>query len=281
MSGNTKVANRGGLLGRWQHIEYVMGFNLDRRLFEVLRCMPTVPGAVGAFRRQALSDIGGVSGVTMAEDTDVTLAIGRAGWHVAYAPDARAWTDAPATLGDLWRQRYRWAFGTLQAVWKHAAALWRPGEGRIGRRALPYLLLFQIVLPLLGPLVDVFALYGLLFLDPLTVAAYWLGFTALQLLTAVYAFRLDREPLRPLWALPLQQFVYRQVMYLVLIESLISALRGLRIGWQRVRRTGNFELAPSAVASAPPAAPGRARRPATNGRTEDHRDRSRRTRQGA
>jgi cellulose synthase/poly-beta-1,6-N-acetylglucosamine synthase-like glycosyltransferase len=247
----------------------------------VLRCMPTVPGAVGAFRREALTDIGGVSGVTMAEDTDVTIAIGRAGWHVAYAADACAWTDAPATLGDLWRQRYRWAFGTLQAVWKHRAALWRPGEGRIGRRALPYLLLFQIVLPLLGPLVDVFALYGLLFLDPLTVAAYWLGFTGLQLVTAVYAFRLDREPLWPLWALLLQQFVYRQVMYLVLVESLISALRGLRIGWQRVRRTGRFELAPSPAASAPPGAPGRARSPATNGRPADHLGRSRRTRRGA
>jgi len=247
VSGNTKVANRKGLLGRWQHIEYVMGFNLDRRLFEVLRCMPTVPGAVGAFRRAALNDIGGVSGATMAEDTDITVAIGRAGWHVAYAGDAYAWTEAPSTLGDLWRQRYRWAFGTLQAVWKHRAALWRPGERRIGRRALPFLLCFQITLPLLAPLVDVFALYGLLFLNPLTVTAYWLGFTALQLVIAVYAFRLDREPLKPLWALPLQQLVYRQVMYLVLIESLISAFYGLRIGWQSVRRTGEFDAAPPAA----------------------------------
>ena len=55
VSGNTKVGNRGGLLGRWQHIEYVMGFNLDRRLFDVLQCMPTVPGAIGAFRREALA----------------------------------------------------------------------------------------------------------------------------------------------------------------------------------------------------------------------------------
>jgi cellulose synthase/poly-beta-1,6-N-acetylglucosamine synthase-like glycosyltransferase/peptidoglycan/xylan/chitin deacetylase (PgdA/CDA1 family) len=246
VSGNTKVANRRGLLGRWQHIEYVMGFNLDRRLYEVLRCMPTVPGAIGAFRRSALDQIGGVSGATLAEDTDITIAIGRDGWNVVFADDACAWTDAPPTLGNLWRQRYRWAYGTLQAVWKHRAAMWRHGEGRIGRRALPLLLLFQILLPLLAPLVDIFALYGLLFLNPLTVVAYWLAFTLIQMVIAVYAFRLDGESLRPLWALPLQQFVYRQLMYLVLIESVISALRGLRIGWQRVRRTGEFDLAPSA-----------------------------------
>jgi len=245
VSGNTKVANRRGLLGRWQHIEYVMGFNLDRRLFEVLRCMPTVPGAIGAFRRSALVEIGGISRATLAEDTDITLAIGRAGWRVVYADDARAWTDAPSSLGDLWRQRYRWAFGTLQAAWKHKAALWRRGEGKIGRRALPYLLLFQIVLPLLSPLVDIFAVYGLLFFDPLRVTEYWLAFGALQLAIAVYGFRLDRESLRPLWALPLQQIVYRQLMYLVLIESLISALRGLRISWQQVRRTGHFDVAPT------------------------------------
>jgi cellulose synthase/poly-beta-1,6-N-acetylglucosamine synthase-like glycosyltransferase len=245
VAGNTRVANRSRLIGRWQHIEYVMGFNLDRRMYEVLGCMPTVPGAVGAFRKVALIEIGGVSGATLAEDTDITLAIGRAGWNVAYADDARAWTDAPPSLGDLWRQRYRWSFGTLQAVWKHRAALWRRGEGKIGRRALPFLLLFQIALPLLGPLVDVFAIYGLLFLHPLTVLAFWSGFTLLQLLIAIYGFRLDRESLVPLWALPLQQLVYRQLMYLVLIESVMSALRGLRIGWQRVRRTGHFDVAPS------------------------------------
>ena len=99
VSGNTKVGNRRGLLGRWQHIEYVMGFNLDRRLYDVLQCMPTVPGAIGAFRREALADVGGISGETLAEDTDLTLALGRAGWRVVYEENARAWTEAPATLG--------------------------------------------------------------------------------------------------------------------------------------------------------------------------------------
>ena len=82
VSGNTKVGNRRGLLGRWQHIEYVIGFNLDRRMFDVLQCMPTIPGAIGAFRRQALAAVGGVSEDTLAEDTDLTMAICRAGWRV-------------------------------------------------------------------------------------------------------------------------------------------------------------------------------------------------------
>jgi cellulose synthase/poly-beta-1,6-N-acetylglucosamine synthase-like glycosyltransferase len=232
------------LLGRWQHIEYVTGFNLDRRMYEVLQCTPTVPGAIGAFRRDALDEVGGVSEDTLAEDTDLTLSIGRTGRRIVYAEDARAWTEAPSTLGDLWRQRYRWSYGTMQSVWKHKRALLTrdPRERRIGRIALPYMILFQIVLPTTAPLIDVFAVYGLLFTNPVPVLAYWLGFNALQLLLAAIALRLDRESLRPLWALPLQQFVYRQLMYVVIIESTVSALVGARAHWRHLTRTGDVEV---------------------------------------
>jgi cellulose synthase/poly-beta-1,6-N-acetylglucosamine synthase-like glycosyltransferase len=218
-----------------------MGFNLDRRLYDVLQCMPTVPGAIGAFRRRALLEIGGISSATLAEDTDITIAIGRHGWHVVYAESARAWTEAPATLSALWRQRYRWSYGTLQAVWKHRAALVRPGEGRIGRRGIPYLLLFQVALPMLAPLIDLFAIYGLIFLDPLPVLAYWAAFNLLQLALAAYAFRMDGESLWPLWRMPLQQFVYRQLMYMVVIESVISAMLGIRVRWQHIERRGGVK----------------------------------------
>jgi cellulose synthase/poly-beta-1,6-N-acetylglucosamine synthase-like glycosyltransferase/peptidoglycan/xylan/chitin deacetylase (PgdA/CDA1 family) len=245
VSGNTKVGNRRGLLGKWQHIEYVMGFNLDRRMYEVLQFTPTVPGAIGAFRRSALEQVGGVPSDTLAEDTDLTLAIGRTGKRVVYAEYARAWTEAPSTLGSLWRQRYRWSFGTMQAIWKHRGAFVSrdPRQRRIGRRALPYILLFQIALPLAAPLIDLFAIYGVLFLNPLPVLAYWLVFNGVQVAVAIFAFRLDREPLAPLWAMPLQQFVYRQLVYLVAIESTVSAFMGVRARWQHIPRTGTAEIA--------------------------------------
>jgi cellulose synthase/poly-beta-1,6-N-acetylglucosamine synthase-like glycosyltransferase len=240
VSGNTRVANRGGLLGRWQHLEYVMGFNLDRRMFEIGDCMPTVPGAIGAFRREALRDVGGVPGVTLAEDTDLTMSVIRAGWRVVYRESAVAWTEAPSTLRQLWRQRYRWCYGTMQAIWKHRRSIVERGAaGKLGRRGLAYLLLFQFLLPLTAPAVDAYAVYGLLFLPPAQVAAVWLGFLALQVLTAAYALRLDRERIRPLWALPIQQIVYRQLMYLVVFQSTVAALMGIRLRWQRMARTGS------------------------------------------
>ncbi|MEU8524989.1 bifunctional polysaccharide deacetylase/glycosyltransferase family 2 protein [Streptomyces sp. NPDC048629] len=239
VSGNTKVGNRTGVLGRWQHLEYVIGFNLDRRMYDVLECMPTVPGAIGAFRRDALVGVGGVSEDTLAEDTDLTMALCRAGWRVVYEESAIAWTEAPSTVKQLWKQRYRWCYGTLQAMWKHRRAVVESGQsGKLGRRGLTYLLLFQTVLPLLAPLVDVFAVYGLLFQDAGQAAGVWLGFTAVQVLTAVYALRLDKERFEPLWTLPLQIVLYRQLMYLVVVQSVVTALLGSRLRWHRMQRTG-------------------------------------------
>jgi cellulose synthase/poly-beta-1,6-N-acetylglucosamine synthase-like glycosyltransferase len=239
VSGNTKVGNRRGLLGRWQHIEYVMGFNLDRRMYEVLGFMPTVPGAIGAFRHDALADIGGVSGATLAEDTDITLDIGRMGWRVVYADRARAWTEVPHELRGFIRQRSRWAFGTIQSIWKHRGALVRRNESRFGRRAIAYLGLFQIALPLVAPLIDLFAIYSIVFLDPMPILGFWIAFNLFQLALAWVAFGFDHESRRVLWALPLQQFVYRQIMYLVVIDAVISALLGTRLSWRRAVRTGD------------------------------------------
>ncbi len=258
ISGNTKVGNRRGLIGRWQHIEYVMGFNLDRRMYEVLGCTPTVPGAIGAFRRQALADIGGVSGATLAEDTDITLDIGRAGWRVVYEARARAWTEAPTTVRALYRQRSRWAYGTIQSMWKHRAALWtRPPAlrrrssdqtgpnahnrrvGSRGARAVLVLAVFQLILPLTAPLIDLFAIYSIVFLDPMPILAYWLAFNVFQFTLAWVAFGFDNESRRDLWALPLQQFCHRQVSYLVVYDGVISALLGSHLSWRRIERTGD------------------------------------------
>ncbi|CAL9621109.1 bifunctional polysaccharide deacetylase/glycosyltransferase family 2 protein [Streptomyces sp. enrichment culture] len=251
-AGNAKVGNRRSLLGRWQHIEYVMGFNLDRRMYDLLRCLPTVPGAVGAFRVAALRDAGMMSGDTLAEDTDITMALHRAGWEIRYAEDALAWTEAPATPRQLWRQRYRWSYGTMQAAWKHRHALFERGHaGRFGRLGLPLLAVFQILTPLLAPLIDLLTLYGLVFGDPLGTLLAWTGVLAVQAACAAYAFRLDGESLRPLWALPLQQIAYRQLMYLVLIQACLTAVNGYRLPWQRLKRSGDVVLPPQPSAREP------------------------------
>ncbi|MGW0780710.1 bifunctional polysaccharide deacetylase/glycosyltransferase family 2 protein [Streptomyces sp. NPDC002913] len=239
VAGNAKVGNRSTMIGAWQHIEYVMGFNLDRRMYDLLGCMPTIPGAIGAFRRQAVLEVGGMSEDTLAEDTDITIALHRAGWQVVYAEHARAWTEAPASLGQLWRQRYRWSYGTMQALWKHRRSVTDRGpSGRFGRVGMPLVVLFQIVTPVFAPLIDVFTVYAMIFVDFRASLLAWLAVLAVQLFCAAYAFRLDREKYRYLLMLPLQQLAYRQLMYLVLIHSCVTAATGGRLRWQKLKRTG-------------------------------------------
>ncbi|MFF8290182.1 bifunctional polysaccharide deacetylase/glycosyltransferase family 2 protein [Streptomyces sp. NPDC016309] len=243
VSGNAKVGNRGSVLGAWQHIEYVMGFSLDRRMYDVLGCIPVIPGAVGAFRRRALRRTGGMSTDTLAEDTDVTIAMHRDGWRVVYQDTAIAWTEAPGTLRQLWRQRYRWSYGTMQALWKHRRCVIERGpSGRFGRVGMPLVVLFTVVAPLLSPLIDIFTIYGIIAISPWKSIAAWSAVLVLQFLCALYAFHLDKERYGYLVMLPLQQFVYRQLMYLVLLHALVTAATGGRLRWQKIRRTGDVPL---------------------------------------
>jgi cellulose synthase/poly-beta-1,6-N-acetylglucosamine synthase-like glycosyltransferase len=234
VAGNTKVANRRSLLGSWQHMEYSLYSNLDRRLFDLAGCMTTIPGAVGAYRAEVLRELGGVPSDTLAEDTDLTMTVLRAGWRITYEPGAVAWTETPSTLRQLWRQRYRWSYGIMQAAWKH-----RRASGPLARRGLPYLVMYQVIFPLVAPVVDVFSLYGLVFLPWYQVMLAFGSLLALQMFTAAVALRMDGESLRPLWTFPLQQIVYRQLTYLVVLQSAVTALGGNRLRWHRVRRTGS------------------------------------------
>ncbi|CAM5424941.1 polysaccharide deacetylase family protein [Streptomyces fumanus] len=255
VAGNAKVGNKDTLIGAWQHIEYVMGFNLDRRMYDVLGCMPTIPGAVGAFRRSALERVGGMSDDTLAEDTDVTMALHRDGWKVVYAENARAWTEAPESVQQLWSQRYRWSYGTMQAIWKHRRALVERGpSGRFGRVGLPFVSLFMVVAPLLAPLIDIFLLYGIVFGPAGKTITAWFGVLALQAVCAAYAFRLDREHTSHLISLPLQQILYRQLMYVVLLQSWITALTGGRLRWQKLRRHGGVSAPPGPSGPSGPSA---------------------------
>ncbi|MFI0511291.1 bifunctional polysaccharide deacetylase/glycosyltransferase family 2 protein [Streptomyces sp. WSLK1-5] len=239
VAGNAKVGNRNTVIGAWQHIEYVMGFNLDRRMYDLLRCMPTIPGAIGAFRREAVLQVGGMSEDTLAEDTDITIAMHRAGRRVVYQEHARAWTEAPGSLKQLWSQRYRWSYGTMQALWKHRKSLTDKGpSGRFGRVGMPLVVIFQILTPVFAPLIDVFTAYSMIFIDFRAALCAWLAVLGIQLVCAAYAFRLDKERYRYLLMMPLQQLAYRQMMYLVLIHSCITALTGGRLRWQKLKRTG-------------------------------------------
>src|ERR1700733_10779179 len=125
VAGNVKVMNRNRWLTRWQALEYITSQNLEKRAFDLLNCIPVVPGAVGAWRTDVVRSCGGFSRDTVAEATDLTMPIRRQGWKILYDEDAIGYTEAPETVSALIRQRFRWTFGTIQAVWKNINTLGR------------------------------------------------------------------------------------------------------------------------------------------------------------
>jgi peptidoglycan-N-acetylglucosamine deacetylase len=252
VAGNVKVMNRNKWLTRWQALEYITSQNLEKRAFDLLNCIPVVPGAAGAWRTDLLRANGGFSGDTVAEDTDLTLTIRRNGWKILYDEDAIGRTEVPDTVEALIRQRFRWTFGTLQAVWKHRDAVGKPRYGTLGWIAIPNIFLFQIILPLVSPVIDLLfilsiALWGLAQLRIARLPQLWTLqdverslvffaiFMLIDLLTCVVAFALEKnEDWTLLAPLILQRFYYRQMMYVVLFRALKEAVQGRPVGWRGV-----------------------------------------------
>jgi cellulose synthase/poly-beta-1,6-N-acetylglucosamine synthase-like glycosyltransferase/spore germination protein YaaH/peptidoglycan/xylan/chitin deacetylase (PgdA/CDA1 family) len=252
VAGNVKVGNRSRWLTRWQALEYITSQNMEKRAFDLLNCITVVPGALGAWRRKAIEDAGGITADTVAEDADLTIAIRRLGWRIIYDEEAIAWTEAPERPGVLIRQRFRWTFGTLQSFWKHSSTLFRPKYGTLGWIALPNIFIFQIVLPLISPVLDLLffgslVLWGLAQLHITQIPQLWtsadvqrsvvffLGFLIIDVLTCVIAFALERhEDWTLLIPVLLQRFYYRQLMYIVLFRSVKEAVSGRPVGWRGV-----------------------------------------------
>ncbi|HXZ18466.1 MAG TPA: glycosyltransferase [Candidatus Acidoferrales bacterium] len=253
VAGNVKVGNRTRWITRWQALEYITSQNMEKRAFDLLNCITVVPGALGAWRAEAIRNVGGFAADTLAEDTDLTISLRRRGWRISYDEEAEAYTEAPESPGALIRQRFRWTYGTLQSVWKHRDTLLRRRYGSLGLIALPNIFLFQILLPLVSPVIDLMFLGTVLMwaLAQLPLSRFgqvWTGedvqrsliFLALFLLidfaTCVVAFALERdEDWSLLLPILIQRFYYRQLMYIVIFRAVVQAWKGGAVGWRGVQ----------------------------------------------
>jgi cellulose synthase/poly-beta-1,6-N-acetylglucosamine synthase-like glycosyltransferase len=251
VAGNAKVGNRLNLVTRWQAVEYVTSQNLDRRAFSLLDCITVVPGAVGAWRKSVVDEIGGFNDQTLAEDQDLTLSVLRRGYRIAYADDAIAYTEAPDTLRGLANQRFRWSFGTLQCMWKHRSAFLRSSSGTLGWIAMPNVWLFQLLFPAISPIADLMFLWSLFsvwlaskehgstyaLMNLRSILTFYGVFLLVDWSAAMIAFLMEPgEDKRLTWLVFLQRFVYRQLMYLVVVRSFRAAIHGRVVGWGKLER---------------------------------------------
>jgi len=263
IAGNAKVGNRVNLWTRWQALEYITSQNFERRALDVLGAVSVVPGAIGAWRVSAVREAGGYHIDTVAEDADLTMALLRNGYRVEYEDMALAYTEAPTNANGLMRQRFRWSFGILQAVYKHRGVMAR--KGALGWVALPNIWIFQIFLPLVSPLIDIMFAVGTIWYfiqkhfhpdstDPASfhkLVLFFFAFLVIDFLASAIAFALERrrpddreDPflLSQVW---LQRFAYRQLFSIVLFKTLKRALEGRKFAWDKLERTAAVKYVPA------------------------------------
>lgn len=239
VSGHARVGNPRTFIARCQSLEYICGFNLDRRAYHQLNAITVVPGAVSALRRSGVLAAGGISTDTLAEDTDLTLALHRARFHVAYAPSAVAWTEAPESVRALIRQRFRWAFGTLQCLWKHRDMVFNPHFGALGWFSLPSIWFFQILLVAISPLVDFLLVCSLFLGMGDAIYTYFLTFLLMDLLLAGLACHMEGERLRSALRIVPMRFIYRPLLSWVIWKSIVKAVQGAWVTWGKLDRTAS------------------------------------------
>ena len=255
VAGNAKVGNRVNLWTRWQALEYITSQNFERRALNTLGTVSVVPGAIGAWRTSAVRALGGYQTDTVAEDADLTMALLRSGYRVEYEDRALAYTEAPVNANGLMRQRFRWSFGILQAVFKHRDVVAR--KGALGWVALPNIVIFQILLPLVSPFIDFLFTIGALWYfwqkhfhpestDPANfqrLVIFFGAFLIIDFLTSAIAFALERstpDTREDAWLLSqvwLQRFAYRQLFSLVLFKTVKRAIEGEPFSWDKLERT--------------------------------------------
>jgi cellulose synthase/poly-beta-1,6-N-acetylglucosamine synthase-like glycosyltransferase/peptidoglycan/xylan/chitin deacetylase (PgdA/CDA1 family)/spore germination protein YaaH len=239
VAGHARVGNRRNFVTRCQDLEYICGFNLDRRAYTAWNCVTVVPGAISAFRRTAIDEAGGFSRDTLAEDTDLTLTLHRLGWRIGYAPDAIAWTEAPETWRALAKQRVRWAFGTMQCLWKHRDLMFDSRKPALGFFALPSAWFFHLILVAIVPLADAILLWSLVVGYASSLWPYFATFLAIDLLLASLACALDGIPSQRAWLIVPMRFAYRWLLAWVVWRSILRAVRGAIVGWGKLDRTGS------------------------------------------
>jgi cellulose synthase/poly-beta-1,6-N-acetylglucosamine synthase-like glycosyltransferase/peptidoglycan/xylan/chitin deacetylase (PgdA/CDA1 family)/spore germination protein YaaH len=258
VAGNAKVGNRVNLWTRWQALEYITSQNFERRALDLFDVVMVVPGAIGAWRTAAVKQGGCYHTNTVAEDADLTMNLLEQGYWVIYEDRALAFTEAPVDMNGLMRQRFRWSFGILQAIFKHRGAIAK--RRAMGLFALPNTLIFQILLPLVSPLIDLMFVAGVInyFYDKHfhpeaasaasfeKLLAFFLAFLIIDFAASALAFTLERKHpaskgdawlLFHIW---IQRFTYRQVFSIVLFKTMKRAIDGKPFNWDKLERTATM-----------------------------------------
>jgi len=238
VAGNVKVRNKVNWLTWCQALEYVAGLQIARRAFDVFGAISIVPGALGSFRKSVLQGAGGYDKETVVEDFDATVKILKSGMVVKGTTKSLAYTEAPTSIIDFYKQRKRWYRGNLQVLFKHRDALTNPRFGFLQKLAFPYMALSMIVLPITGFFILGSAILALIQGDIMFVMGSFGFFIILQYLMTALAVRIDGDDPRLIFFSIFFIVGFKQILDFLLLRQLLEQLLSREAHWTSAKRTG-------------------------------------------
>jgi len=161
---------------------------------------------------------------------------------MVYVPEAIAWTEAPETVKTLARQRFRWAYGTLQCLWKHRDMVFNWNYRALGWFSLPSVWFFQIILVAITPMVDLFLLVSLPFGAWNAVLPFVIVFLGMDVILATLACIIERESIFTAWRILPMRLIYRPMLSYVIWKALFRAVKGALVGWGKLERTASVPV---------------------------------------
>jgi cellulose synthase/poly-beta-1,6-N-acetylglucosamine synthase-like glycosyltransferase len=173
----------GRLVERFQVIEYLSAFVLNRLGWGALNAIPVISGAAGAWPKRVLMDLGGLSTKDTHSDIEATIhahAMLRSTgvpFRILNVPEATVWTQVPMSWRDLMVQRKRWQRVVYEMLWRYRRLIFNPRYGYFGTLCMPYMLIFEG----LGSFVEAFAYL-------FVIATAWLGILSFQALILFLCF---------------------------------------------------------------------------------------------
>lgn len=239
VAGNVKVQNRKKILTDLQALEYLEGLNMARSAQGFIKMVNIIPGPIGLFRKTALREAGFYSSDTFAEDADVTLKILANGWRIIYEPNAIAYTEAPVTIYQLLKQRYRWTRGILQAIRKHKRYLFNPTVNFNNSLIMWSMFYEALVWPAMNIFVNLYFIIVAIFYGLSSfIFLWWIGIAVLDLMSAIYCIAAEKEEFR----LVPYAIIYR-IVFILLIDvtkamATLEEFLGVSMTWGKLERTG-------------------------------------------
>jgi len=258
----TRVGLPGNLLALFQIVEYLRAFLFGRLGWSPLNAVLVISGAFGLFRRDAVIAVGGYSTDTVGEDMELVVRLHRLyraakrPYRIVFVPEPICWTEAPESLPVLKNQRVRWQRGLSESLVLNRSLLFHPRGGAAGWLAMPFMILFEWISPVIELAGFVLMVIGAL-LGVISMSAMWVfllvafGFGVLLSVSALLLEELSFHTyprFRHVAALALaavfENLGYRQLTAWYRLIGLARWATGGKAQWGKMTRTADWQKKP-------------------------------------